>query len=497
MSASVSPIKMPKLGLSMTEGSVAAWHIEPGTEVAVGDVIADIETSKIANELEAHVAGVFRRSVVELGVEVPVGALIGVVADANVSEDEIDEFIRNYSADPENTDTETSEKALMADSGPKKPVAGARTVNTERSTHVPESLRGSYDPDEVFATYHAHQLAQTLGADLAKVRGSGRGGRISRQDVEAAVFASGAARAAPSMREARSSGPSSSQRTVVKSTPAAERLAAEHDIDLSDVPATGTRGRVSKADVQQYLGRKGAGERERARDHEITDGAVIEEGLTAARRTIAKRLSESKRNAPHFRLSADIGIEALFDLRRQIEIADVSTRVSVNDMIIRAAGIALSRHPEVNIQFDGATVSRFPHADVAVAVAAEQGLVTPIVRNVDLKGLGSVARELRELVARARSGKLLPDEFDGGTFTVSNLGMFGVKSFDAIINPPQAAILAVGSAERRLYVDANDHPLVGTFITVTLSCDHRVIDGATGASFLKTLKEILQNPEQL
>jgi pyruvate dehydrogenase E2 component (dihydrolipoamide acetyltransferase) len=270
-------------------------------------------------------------------------------------------------------------------------------------------------------------------------------------------------------------------------------MAKEYDIDLAEVPATGTRGRVSKGDILKFLeggdsGTKGAPDR---------SAVGREEVLGSARRTIARRLTESKRNAPHYRLTADICIDKLLDLRRDIEEGDPESHVSVNDMLVCAAAQALTEHEDVNIQFDGEKISRFAHADIAVAVAADTGLVTPIVRAADTKGLSSLARELRELVDRARKGRLLPDDLAGGTFTLSNLGMFGVKSFDAIINPPQAAIMAVGAAGRRLYVGEDDEPGVGIFITVTLSCDHRVIDGASGAAFLRTFAETLERPGRL
>ena len=508
MKQTITAIVMPKLGLSMTEGSVADWHVQPGGNIAHGELIADIETSKITSELEAHVSGTLRRTVVELGVEVPVGTLIAVVADADVTEAEIDEFVSAYVADESMApDIET---AVVAEESPapdietavqnpvaEEPdgVADASLLANEAKASIPASMAGSYDRDRVFASHHAHKLAQRLGINLATVNGSGRSGRISKQDVEDALAGAGFERSLqPS--------PDGAARPV-KATPMAKRLAAKHGVDLTQIKPSGTRGRITKGDVLRYVERQQKPPPVRAAVPVAAPGSnpYQEVTLNMARRFAADRLSQSKRTAPHYRLSVDVIIDKLLELRRDIEggssdgAADV--KVSINDMLVRAAAIALTEHGDVNIQFDGETIRKFSHADVAVAVALDGGLVTPIVHKADQKDLMTIARETAGLVERARAGKLLPDEIMGGTFTLSNLGMFGIKSFDAIINPPQAAIMAVGRAEKRLYVGEDNDGRVAMFMTVTLSCDHRVIDGATGARFLQTFKDLLQHPGRL
>ncbi len=494
MSDSIIPIVMPKLGLSMTEGSVAAWYVSPGSSITSGDVVADIETSKITNELEVFASGTFRRAVVELGVEVPVGALIGVIANASVAEAEIDAFVAAYSPDGGGSVGETPLHATESSVDEVAVTSGVVTAaREEQSGSVPDELSGSYDEQAVFASHHAHKLAATLGIDLSKVTGTGRAGRISRNDVTAAVAAAGGSLATPA--SAPSFAPTRS-RDAVKTTPVARRLADEHGIDLADVAATGSRGRISKGDVLAYIEKRETSSATPPAET-LVDNAFVEEALSSTRKVIARRLAESKTTAPHYRLSVDVIIDKLLELRSDINGSETQTRVSVNDMLIRAAALALLENPAVNVQFDGQTIRRFTHADVAVAVALEDGLVTPIVRNADQKELLAIARESADLAERARSGGLLPDEFTGGTFTLSNLGMFGIKSFDAIINPPQAAIMAVGKAERRLYVGEEDSGKVATFMTVTLACDHRVIDGATGAKFLSSFKDILQHPGRL
>ncbi|MEO0997775.1 MAG: dihydrolipoamide acetyltransferase family protein [Pseudomonadota bacterium] len=480
MSQTIAAVVMPKLGLSMTEGLVAAWHVEPGASVQPGDVIADIETSKITNELEAQAGGVFRRAVVEPGTEVPVGALIGVLADAGTPDAAIDEFVAGHTAADDGA-------AAVAADGPaaQAPVAAAAEpaeAGAAGTTGVPASLSGSYDPAAVFATHHAHKLARQRGIDLAQIAGSGRAGRISRADVTRAIEAAGGSLA-------DDGGDAGAGRP--KTTPVAARLAREHGIDLADIRATGSRGRITKGDVLRHIDRQAP----TAASAESSN-AVEELPLSPLRKRIAARLSASKSSAPHYRLSIELMMERMFALRAELG-SESQPGPSVNDMLVRAVALALVEHPDVNIQFDGETVRRFRHADVAIAVALDSGLITPVLRNADRKDLATIARELADLSERARGGALSPDEVSGGTFTVSNLGMFGVTAFDAIINPPQAAILAVGTAERRLYVGDTDDPRVGRFATATLSCDHRVIDGAVGARFLQSVKTFAEAPGRL
>lgn len=485
MPAAITPVVMPKLGLSMTEGAVVVWHVEAGAEVQPGDLIADIETSKITNELEIHVGGIFQRTTVELGVEVPVGTLIAVISENAASAAEIDNFIAGYVAEePGEADVIASDMSIPK-GPPTTPDASGSAAFT--SAAVPASLAGSYATDAVLASHHAHRIAQQLGIDLGRVTGTGRAGRVSKHDVLQALAVAGGS--APPSTAGGEPG------AKIKTTPIAMRLANQSDVDLTKVTATGSRGRITKGDVLRHLDQYQAV----AMPSPASDAAnpFDEHTLNSTRKFIARRLSASKLSAPHYRLSVDVIIDKLLELRSDIEQGRNGTRVSVNDMLVRAAALALVDHPEINIQFDGDTVRRFRHADIAVAVALDDGLVTPIVRRADLLDLAEISKSLGDLVARARDGRLMPDDFEGGTFTLSNLGMFGVKSFDAIINPPQAAIMAVGRAERRLYVGEEDSGKVATFMTVTMSCDHRVIDGAMGARFLQTFKDILHHPGRL
>jgi len=225
-----------------------------------------------------------------------------------------------------------------------------------------------------------------------------------------------------------------------------------------------------------------------------TRGTVVELPLSPMRQRIAQRLQAAAATIPHYRLISDACFDALLDRHKQIRQAATATRISINDLLVKACGLALVQVPECNVQFDGSLIKRFPHADISVAVALEEGLITPIIRAADTKDIGAIAAETAELVQRARAGVLKPEEYEGGTFTISNLGMFGIRQFDAIINPPQCAILAVGRSEQRVVV-REGQPAVATLLTLTLSLDHRVIDGAVGAKFLQTLVNIIEHPE--
>ena len=365
-------------------------------------------------------------------VELPVGALIGVIAEDAVAGAAIDEFIAGYvpvhSEDMEVTGAidddldhpQTEEKGMTTqDKGEADPTA------------VPADETGYGDDGAVSATHLARKLARKYAIDLREVTGTGRNGRISKKNVERHLEAAGVIAAREQAR------------------------------------ATVAPGHKS--------------------------GGYEEIPLTSMRRTIAARLGASKRNAPHFRLTVEANIDPLLKLRSDMNQDTREVRISVNDLLIRAVAVALTRVPELNIQFDGDTIRRFSDADVAVAVALDDGLVTPVVRAADKKSIIEISAEMAVLQERAKTGSLLPDEYEGGTFTLSNLGMFGIKAFDAIINPPQAAILAVGSGEkRRIYSGEEEN--VATMMAATVSCDHRVIDGATGARFMQVLKQAIEHP---
>ena len=410
----IRALTMPKWGIEMQEGTVTAWHVEPGRRVEKGDPLLDVETEKIVNSVESPASGTLRIVLAGAGDTCKVGELIGVLAEPGVGDAEVDAFIRNFR--PADTSFERDDSAAA------EPAAAPATA-----TAAP-SPAASDDGDEPRVSPIARRLAEKLGIDTSRIVGTGRNGRVSKEDVEAYAAS-------------------------LASTPTVEA-------PVATAPALSAAA-----------------------------APLRRERLTSMRATIARRLGESKQTIPHYRVAIDLDADALLARRRSM--ADAGVKVSVNDLLLEAVARALVRHPRVNAQFDGNEVLEFGQADIAVAVATDSGLITPVIRAADAKPVERLAAESRELAERARSGKLTREEISGGTFTVSNLGMYGIKSFDAIVNPPQVAILAVGAAEARPVV--RDGVLaVATRMTVTLSSDHRVVDGAAAAAFLATLAELVR-----
>lgn len=305
----------------------------------------------------------------------------------------------------------------------------------------------------------------------------------------------------------------SAQEKRIFASPLARRIAEQKGIDLSTVQGTGPRGRIVKADVEKGGGVVSAAAASSAPQAAATPATARKSGGVDARKladaygmeyteipndnvrkVIASRLQESKQTVPHFYLTIECRIDALLAARKEInERANGAYKVSVNDFVIKACANALHRYPKANTAWTDAAILQFKHADISVAVATPNGLITPIVKKAETKGLKEISEEVKDLAGRAREGKLKPEEFQGGTFSVSNLGMFGISEFSAIINPPQACILAVGAGEQKPYVDGGEVK-VGTFMKATLSVDHRAVDGAVGAEYLQILKEYLENP---
>lgn len=481
MSNEIKSIQMPKWGMEMSEGEINAWHVEIGAQVNAEDDLVDVETSKIINTVTAAHSGVLRAIVAQTGETHDVGALLGVLASAETSEAEIQAFIDSH-------------KTTSADSVATKPVASEpapAVTDAAPKASSNSALAEGGDDGHIAASPVARRLAAEYGVNLNNIIGTGRHGRVSKSDLEAVVTASGG-QLVGTNPAAPAGAAQHGDDSQVKATPVACRMAKELGINLHECRVSGDRGRVCKADVEAAAALKN---KLPAQSLTVSSAPSSSESqvISGMRKTIAARLQSSKQTAPHYRVQIDAELDNLLATRKQINEANTQTKVSVNDFIIKACASALLRVPAVNVQFDGEQVTQFADADISVAVAIKDGLITPIICGANNKGLEGISHEMRDLSTRAKLNRLKPEEFQGGSFCISNLGMYGIKQFDAIINPPQGAILAVGSGEQRAVVK-NGELAVATVISLTLSSDHRIIDGAVAAEFMSVLKGFLEQP---
>jgi pyruvate dehydrogenase E2 component (dihydrolipoamide acetyltransferase) len=429
-------ITMPALSPTMESGTLAKWLIKVGDSVKSGDVIAEIETDKATMEVEAVDEGVVTEILVAEGAEeVKVNAVIARLAeegDAAVDAPKPAEATRPAVAAPP-----SAPPAPPAAAPPTPPSAPAATA-----VSAPAGARNIASP-------LARRIAQISGVDLATIKGSGPNGRIVKADVEAAAGKSPPATRAPE------------QAPVIPAqaeTQQAAAAVAAAPLPPSEVP------------------------------HETIK-------LSNMRKTIARRLTESKQTVPHFYLTVDVRLDALMKLRAEINksLEAQGIKLSVNDLLVKALGLALHAVPDANVSFAGDALRKFSRADVSVAVAIPGGLITPVIRDAGNKRLSVIATETKDLAARAKEGKLQPPEYTGGTASISNLGMYGIKQFDAVINPPEGLILAVGAGEKRPYV-VDDALAIATVMSATGSFDHRAINGAVGAQFMSAFKALVEAP---
>jgi pyruvate dehydrogenase E2 component (dihydrolipoamide acetyltransferase) len=474
-------IKMPALSPTMEEGTLAKWLVKAGDTVRSGDVMAEIETDKATMEFEAVDEGVIAEIIVPEGSEnVKVGA---VIARLTVEGEE---------------------------AAPAPAPAAAKEAAPAPAASAPAAAPAADGPA---ATPTAKKLAEQNDIDLASLTGTGPKGKITKEDVEAAIVAGGgsispalAPTAAPT--PAPTPAPTASGERIVAS-PLAKRIAADKGIDLALVKGTGPNGRIVKEDVEGFTSGAAAASAPVATAAAapasaptpapapaIEGGAPFaEEKLSGVRKVIARRLTESKQTVPHFYLTIDIRLDALLELRAQLNksLEPDGVKLSVNDLLIKALARALIRVPQCNVSYHGDTLRRYSRADISVAVAAPSGLITPVITSADTKGLAAISTEMKTLAGKARDGKLMPHEYQGGTASLSNLGMFGIKQFDAVINPPQGMILAVGAGQQAPYV-VNGAIEVATVLHASGSFDHRAIDGADGAQLMEAIKQLVENP---
>jgi pyruvate dehydrogenase E2 component (dihydrolipoamide acetyltransferase) len=437
-------ILMPALSPTMEKGNLAKWLKNVGDKVKSGDVIAEIETDKATMEVEAVDEGVLAQILVPAGTaDVPVNQLIAVLAGEG--------------EDPKAVGAGSPAPAPKAAASPPPaarspvPAPAAKPIGAAAATPAPAAPPPHANGARIFASPLAKRLAREAGLDLGRIAGSGPHGRVVERDVKAAI-AAGAAKAAPAPSVAK--------------------------------PAAAPAPSMSDEAIRKLF----------------EPGSFTEVPHDGMRKIIAKRLQESKSTIPHFYLTLDCQLDALLALREQINGAapkdkdgKPAYKLSVNDMIIKALALALRKVPEANVTWTEGAMLKHAHADVGVAVSIPGGLITPVIKDACHKPLSTISNEMKDLAARAKARKLLPHEYQGGTTAVSNLGMFGIKDFAAVINPPHATILAVGAGEKRAVV-RDDQVAVATMMSVTLSTDHRAVDGALGAELLTAFKAYVEAP---
>jgi len=453
-------VTMPALSPTMEEGTLANWLVKEGDTIAAGDVIAEIETDKATMEVEAVEEGVLGKILVEAGTDnVKVNAPIALLLEDGEDESALEDYEpegADASGSGESSSSKTPDKPASQDEESRSPQPEVRSDSgaskaegvrddAQLSAEDRKQVQTESDGERIKASPLARRIALQNDIDLASLTGSGPNGRIVKADVEAAI-----GKDAPARSEAKTEAPAKSD----------------------DAPAAG--GPLAKFGIAEDR-------------YELVKADNIQ-------KVSAKRLTESFRDIPHFPLSVDITLDALLAFRRQInDKAEEGVKISVNDLLIKASGLALKKVPDSNASWTDEGIARHKHADVSVAVAIEGGLITPIIKDADLKGLGQISAEMKDLATRARERKLKPEEYQGGTFSLSNLGMYGIKNFASIINPPQGMIMSVGAGEERAVIQ-DGAVAKATVMSVTVTCDHRVVDGATGARFIAAFKGLVEDP---
>jgi pyruvate dehydrogenase E2 component (dihydrolipoamide acetyltransferase) len=447
----VPEVIMPKMGDAMEEGTLLKWLKSEGDDVSEGDAIAEIETDKVTMELEAEDAGTLAQLIADEGQDIPVGEAIA--------------FIQGEGEEvPERSEGGGGEAEEEAEEGGEEEGGGAQATATEAPEEEETEEAGAREADgradgHFRASPIVRRLAEENDLDLSKIDGSGPAGRIVERDVRAAMESGTAQRA--------------------EEDGAAEEVAAPE------------QPQQPQAEMQGF---------QPARLPEPTEepGTQLVEP-TRMMQVIGERMTESKQHVPHFYATVEVKMDAAMALRKQLneQLEDEGIKLSVNDFVMKACAVALRNYPNLNALYTTRGVELHEKVDMAMAVALEQGLITPVIRDIGSKGLSAISQESKDLATRARDGKLQPDEYQGGTITVSNMGMFGIESFTAIINPPQAAIVAVSSIERRPSYDENGEVVPGSFMKLTLSADHRIANGRDGAMYMAEVKRVLENPVML
>lgn len=484
-------VKMPKLGIDMVEGAISKWLKQEGDSVKAEEAIAEVETDKSTVEMPAPEDGVLLKIAVAEGDLVPVGAIVAYIGNAGESV-------------PDGAGSQSASNGQSAES--KTPDAESGTPKTENGTQKTEaapavsSAPSSPPPTDVNgdvkASPVAKRLAEQEGINLGTVKGTGPGGRITKEDVEQALVTIMNAEPAPP--------------DGVKASPMARRVAREKGYTIADVKGTGPEGRIVVQDVLDYTPATTESATPKTETAPVpvaatTEapavagiGAAEEVPLSRMRKRISQVLTASKAPVPHFYVTMDIDMEAASKLREQMNasLAEEGIKISFNDLVVKATALALRKFPNINASFAGDKIVKHGDVNVGIAVSTPNGLITIATRHTDKMALSDLSTTTRARAGRAREGKVQPDDLGGTTFTVSNLGMYGVDSFVAIITPPEAGILAIGGIRQEPVVK-DGQIVVGTRMKVTLSADHRVTDGAEGAEFVVEIKRLLENPMRL
>jgi pyruvate dehydrogenase E2 component (dihydrolipoamide acetyltransferase) len=450
-------IQMPKLSDTMTEGTLIAWKKKKGDQVSAGEVLAEIETDKATMEWESPEDGTLTEIYVQEGGKVNVGDKIA--------------FIGGEGEEAPKEEEEKEEKEEKKEEKEEKPKA----KEEEKKDEKPKTAE---QPKEEKPKTEEKEQKKAAPPQVEK----------KAEPVEAGVSPAQPARLPPQREEAR-----------VKASPVARRIAAELGVDLSSVKGTGPEGRVTETDVRSAAKSKQAAPSAKI-PAAVKAGESARIQLSGMRKIIAQRLVESLGPVPHFYLDIDIDASPLMEAREELKSAGEgadTAKITVNDFVLKAAVQAAVKVPRVNASFDGDAIVQYADIDLGIAVAIEDGLLTPVIRAAQNKSLREISELAKDLAHRARNKRMKPEEFQGGTFTVSNLGGMGIDSFSAVINPPQGFILAVGRITKVPVVDDCDQIIVGHRMSLTMSCDHRVIDGALGAEYLKELRHLLENPALL
>jgi len=538
-------VKMPKMSDTMTEGVMAKWHKKVGDKIKSGDVLAEVETDKATMDLESYWDGTILYIGVEEGKAVPVDAVIAVVgkegedykalldaeaapaAPAAESKPEAAAPAAASSAAPALTDADLEKQGVTVVRMPLLSDTMTEGVIAEWHKKVGDKIKD----DDILADVETDKATmEVMGyasgtllhigvqkGEAAKVNGiiaivgpegTDISGILSQGDAPAAAATESAAPAAeaeaPQAEAAASTESASTEGGRVKASPLAKRIAKEKGIDLSQVAGSADGGRIIKKDIENFKPAAAATTAAPAKEAEkqaaplpayTGEEKFTEKPVTQMRKVIAKRLSESLFTAPHFYLTMSIDMDSAIAARTKIN-EFAAAKVSFNDLVLKAVAVALKQHPNVNSSWLGDKIRYNEHVNIGVAVAVEDGLLVPVVRFADGKSLSRISAEVKDFAQRAKAKKLQPADWEGSTFTISNLGMFGIDEFTAIINPPDACILAIGGIAQ-VPVVKNGAVVPGNVMKVTLSCDHRVVDGATGAAFLQTVKALLEEPVRL